>query len=83
MFILVSATLVAKRTKEIGIRRFWGADASNIVRLLSKDFVVLVFVAALVAFPVAWWAIGLKTLITGIDIPVCVCCIPALVVVHC
>jgi hypothetical protein len=44
-----------KRIKEIGIRRVLGASASGIVALLAKDFVKLVAVALLVAFPVAWW----------------------------
>ncbi|MFL5810661.1 MAG: ABC transporter permease [Flavisolibacter sp.] len=52
------ATLIAvKRTKEIGIRKVLGADVKNIVALLSKDFVLLVVIAAIIAFPIAWWAL--------------------------
>jgi ABC-type antimicrobial peptide transport system permease subunit len=43
------------RTKEIGIRKIMGATASNIVLLLSKDFMILVFLAILFAFPLSWW----------------------------
>ena len=51
------ATYAAQqRIKEIGIRKVLGADVKNIVALLSKDFIKLVFIAALIAFPVAWWA---------------------------
>jgi putative ABC transport system permease protein len=35
-----------------------GADVSGIVVLLSKDFIVLVLIASLIAFPVAWWALN-------------------------
>jgi len=45
-----------QRTKEIGIRKVLGARVSGIVSLLSKDFALLVGIAALIAFPAAWWA---------------------------
>ena len=41
--------------KEIGIRKVLGATASDIVLTLSKDFLKLVLVAALIATPVAWF----------------------------
>jgi len=44
-----------QRTKEIGIRKVLGASVSGIVGLLSRDFTMLVGIAALIAFPVAWW----------------------------
>jgi putative ABC transport system permease protein len=44
-----------QRTKEIGIRKVLGASVSNIVQLLSKDFLKLVGIAAAIAFPLAWW----------------------------
>ena len=47
-----------QRTKEIGIRKVLGATVTNIVGMLSKDFLKLVMVAALIAFPVAWWAMS-------------------------
>jgi len=43
-----------RRKKEIGIRKVLGADTSAIVALLSKEFLKLVVVAAVIAFPVAW-----------------------------
>jgi putative ABC transport system permease protein len=45
-----------QRTKEIGIRKVLGARVTSIVGLLSRDFTILVGIAALIAFPVAWWA---------------------------
>lgn len=48
-------TLVAEfKTKEIGIRKVLGASVSGIVTLLSKEFVVLICVANVVAWPAAW-----------------------------
>jgi putative ABC transport system permease protein len=42
--------------KEIGIRKVLGANVSTIVSLLSKDFLKLVALSALLAFPIAWYA---------------------------
>ncbi|HEY4830955.1 MAG TPA: FtsX-like permease family protein, partial [Waddliaceae bacterium] len=45
-----------RRIKEIGIRKVLGASVSGITALLSKDFIKLVWVSCMVAFPVAYWA---------------------------
>ena len=47
-----------KRTKEIGIRKVLGATVSHIVGLLSKDFLILVFIAMIIAFPISWWGMS-------------------------
>jgi putative ABC transport system permease protein len=47
-----------QRMKEIGIRKVLGARVSGIVGLLSKDFALLVGIAALIAFPFAWWGMS-------------------------
>jgi putative ABC transport system permease protein len=44
-----------KRTKEIGVRKILGASPSQIIAMLSKDFIPLVLLALLIATPVAWY----------------------------
>ena len=51
----LAAYTAERRTKEIGIRKVLGASLSNVVTLLSKDFLRLVAMAAIIAFPLAWW----------------------------
>nr|MBA3683584.1 ABC transporter permease [Bacteroidota bacterium] len=47
-----------KRIKEIGIRKVMGASVLNIVSLLSKDFVKLVIIANIIAWPLGWWLVS-------------------------
>lgn len=47
-----------QRTKEIGIRKVLGASVSNVSAMLSKDFLKLVLIAALITFPIAWWTMN-------------------------
>jgi putative ABC transport system permease protein len=51
----LAAMMIAARTKEIGIRKVLGASVASIIGLVSKDFLVLVAVAIVIATPVAWW----------------------------
>jgi ABC-type antimicrobial peptide transport system permease subunit len=46
-----------RRTKEIGIRKVLGASLTNIVSLLTKDFLILVAIAIAIASPLAYWGI--------------------------
>jgi putative ABC transport system permease protein len=48
-----------QRMKEIGIRKVLGAKVGGIVGLLSRDFIKLVLIASLIAFPIAWWGMSL------------------------
>jgi len=51
----LAAYTAERRTKEIGIRKVLGASAQGLAGLLSKDFIQLVAISCLIAFPVAWW----------------------------
>ncbi len=50
----LAAFTAERRTKEIGIRKVLGASVPSITRLLSGDFLKLIILSDLVAFPVAW-----------------------------
>ncbi|MBW7838794.1 MAG: ABC transporter permease [Chitinophagaceae bacterium] len=47
--------MAEQRTKEIGIRKVLGASVGQVTGMLSRDFLKLVLIASLIAFPVAWW----------------------------
>lgn len=52
----LAAFMAEQRSKEIGIRKVLGATVSNITTLLSMNFLKLVFLAIIIASPIAWWA---------------------------
>ena len=54
----LASFMAEKRTREIGIRKVLGATESSIVLLLSREFVILVLVANLLAWPAAWYAMS-------------------------
>ncbi|MDX5480618.1 MAG: ABC transporter permease [Hymenobacteraceae bacterium] len=68
----LAAYAAERRKKEIGIRKVLGADTSTIVALLSKEFLMLIVVAALIAFPLAWYAmhVWLQDFAYRISVPV-------------
>jgi len=51
----LAAYTAERRTKEIGIRKVLGASTQGLATLLSKDFLLLVALSCLIAFPLAWW----------------------------
>lgn len=50
--------MAEQRTKEIGIRKVLGATVPNMAALLSRNFIWLVLIANLVAWPLGWWAMN-------------------------
>ena len=69
LFGLVSF-MAASRTKELGVRKVLGASLAHIVGLLSKEFLILVIIAFVIASPLAYWAMNnwLKNYTYRIDI---------------
>jgi putative ABC transport system permease protein len=51
----LASYMVEQRTKEIGIRKVFGAGNNTILRLISKDFLVLVVFGIIIGVPVAWY----------------------------
>jgi len=52
----LAAFAAEQKVKEIGIRKVLGASMQNVMGLLSADFVKMVVIASVIAFPIAWWA---------------------------
>jgi putative ABC transport system permease protein len=72
-----------QRTKEIGIRKVLGASVPGIVGLLSKEFLVLVLIAIVIASPLSWWAMHrwLQDFAYRVDIPWWVFAVAAVIAV--
>jgi putative ABC transport system permease protein len=51
----LAAYMVAQRTREIGIRKVLGASVASVLLLVSREFLVLIGLAFLIATPLAWW----------------------------
>ena len=52
----LSSFMAERRLKEIGVRKVMGASVSQIMGMMSKEFVKLVLVAFIVAVPLSWYA---------------------------
>jgi putative ABC transport system permease protein len=50
----LSSFAAAKRTKEIGIRKVLGSSVGDILFLLNKDFLILILIANVIAWPISW-----------------------------
>lgn len=81
LFGLVSFT-VARRTKEIGIRKVLGAEVWQVIVLLSRDFLALIFLAMLFAIPLTYLALHtwLERYAFRIDLEAWLFLLPALAV---
>lgn len=51
----LTSFMAEQKTKEIGIRRALGASVTSVIKLLSNEFILLVFLANLIAWPLAWF----------------------------
>jgi putative ABC transport system permease protein len=51
----LASYMVEQRTKEIGIRKVFGANEGIILGLISRDFLILVTIAIIIAFPIAYY----------------------------
>jgi ABC-type antimicrobial peptide transport system permease subunit len=54
----LSTFAIERRTKEIGIRKVLGASVPSILDLLTREFLILVGIAFVIAVPVSWWAMS-------------------------
>ncbi len=54
----IAVLVISQRTKEIGIRKVLGANVSSIVGLISKDFMKLILISAVIASPIAWYSMN-------------------------
>ncbi|MBB3054119.1 ABC transporter permease [Mucilaginibacter gotjawali] len=52
----LAAFMIRQRVKEIGIRKVLGASTVTIIAMLSKEFLKLIVIASLIAFPLTWYA---------------------------
>ena len=55
----LASFITEQRQKEIGIRKVLGASALNVVQLVSKDFMILIVIASVIAFPLAYYFMNL------------------------
>ncbi|MES1214339.1 MAG: FtsX-like permease family protein, partial [Bacteroidota bacterium] len=51
----LASFMAVQRIKEVGIRKVLGASTANIVYLFSKEFIILISIAFVIATPVAWY----------------------------
>jgi len=55
----LSSFIAEQRTKEIGIRKVVGASVANILKLLYREFAILIVIAFIIAVPVSWWRLNI------------------------
>ena len=66
----LSSFMVAQRTREIAIRKVLGAEIREIIALLTKEFLVLVLLSAIIAIPIVYWGIHLWLQSFALHMPV-------------
>ncbi len=55
----LAAFTIQQRTKEIGVRKVLGASVFSIIRITTREFTILVMLAAIIGSPVAWYLMDL------------------------
>jgi putative ABC transport system permease protein len=82
LFGLSSLTAI-QRTKEIGVRKVLGASVPGIISLMSKDYLVLMGIAMILAVPLSWWAMNswLQSFANRIPLSWWIFAIPSFVVI--
>jgi len=51
----LASFMAVQRIKEVGIRKVLGASVSNVIYLFSKEFIILIAIAFVIASPIAWY----------------------------
>lgn len=72
--------MAVQRTKEIGVRKVLGASVASILTLVSKDLLILIGLAIVVAIPVAWYVMNewLQSFATRINLTLLTFALPCL-----
>jgi len=70
--VAIAIYTLERRVKEIGIRKVLGASVNTISYMISRSFIVLLLIAILIAFPIAWWFTHkwLENFYYHIDVPI-------------
>jgi len=70
--VAIAIYTLERRVKEIGIRKVLGASVNTITYMISRSFIILLLIAILIAFPIAWWFTQkwLENFYYHIDVPI-------------
>lgn len=79
----LSSLTALQRTKEIGVRKVLGASVTSILRLVTKDYLVLMLMAIAVSVPLAWWIMSgwLNDFATRIELSWWIFALPSFLVI--
>ena len=68
----LSAFTIARRTKEIGVRKVLGASVASVLNLLTREFIIMIVIAFAIGVPIAWLTMSqwLETFVYRTDITI-------------